>query len=181
MLVLAIFLVAASLVFLAAKRRGSAQIANTGGPALRDMFLSLTPADAGITPPPAPNGVWAAAMDMSFPNGSATLVFTVDGAASLYFSSGGGVIGGEAHEKVRKAATRFVQAAEACSSHMANGSPMPLPAQGRVRFYAHSRSGLLVSQELPEDSVTAAGSDYSACFAAANDVITELRQSGPDA
>ena len=147
-LVLLALLVIGSVLFVLAKKRLSVRETSGAGLALREMFLTLSPQDAGVTPPDTPLGVWAAAMDLSFANGTATLVTTIDGAASLYYSSGGGVIGGEAHDQVRAAAARFVAAVEQCSPHLPCGKPEALPAAGHVRFYAHSRSGLLRSAEV---------------------------------
>ena len=180
-LVLLALLVIGSVLFVLAKKRLSVRETSGAGLALREMFLTLSPQDAGVTPPDTPLGVWAAAMDLSFANGTATLVTTIDGAASLYYSSGGGVIGGEAHDQVRAAAARFVAAVEQCSPHLPCGKPEALPAAGHVRFYAHSRSGLLRSAEVSEEALSDNSHPLAPCFAAAHDVITQLRQSGPAA
>lgn len=48
--------------------------------------------------------VFGVIMDTTFASGTVTLVALADGTASLYASTGGGVIGGGAHERVAVAA-----------------------------------------------------------------------------
>ena len=179
--VLVVVAIGAAAVILTKHRRPSRAGGQNAGAALRQMFLTMAPADAAATPPETTHGVWATAMDLSFDNGSATIISTIEGAASLYTSTGGGVIGGEAHERVRTAAVRFVQAVESCASQMSTGPIQSLPAPGHVRFYAHSRAGLLHSAEVTERELEGGTSPLAPCYVAAQDVITELRLSGPDA
>jgi hypothetical protein len=47
-------------------------------------------------------------METGYPEAAATLVSLADGTASIYFSSGGGVIGGGPHDTIAAAARRFV-------------------------------------------------------------------------
>jgi hypothetical protein len=186
LLLLVILMLRIVAIFVHGRRASSpaaaeARAAEAQGPALRDMFLGMSAADAGATPPNTKYGGWAAAMDLSFDNGSATIVSTINGAASLYTSTGGGMIGGEAHEQVRAAAAGFVQATESCAVHMTAGPIQPLPSPGHVRFYAHARSDLLHSAEVPEQELASGKHPLSPCFRAGHNVVTQLRQLGPDA
>src|SRR5438477_9066890 len=63
---------------------------------LRHRALHLAPEEVGIHP--SGDTPWGIVMDTTYPEGSASLVALEDGTASLYFSGGGGVIGGHAHE-----------------------------------------------------------------------------------
>ena len=74
-----------------------------GLPALRLQALSVERGPAGIPAPPPNALVWGLLMEMGFPNGTATLFALADGTTSLYYSSGGGVLGGQGHEAVRRA------------------------------------------------------------------------------
>ena len=47
-------------------------------------------------------------MEMAFPEGAATLVSLADGTTSMYTSTGGGVIGGGAHDAVVQAGRAFL-------------------------------------------------------------------------
>ena len=64
---------------------------------LRRMVLDLDPVAAPTTELPR---VWGALMDTGYPNGTATVVCLVDGTTSLYTSTGGGILGAGAHERV---------------------------------------------------------------------------------
>ncbi len=80
---------------------------------MRDRALGMTPADLGLAPSAARPHVFCAVMETGYEEGVATLVAVADGSVSLYFSKGGGVIGGGSHESVRGAAAAFLDAAEA--------------------------------------------------------------------
>src|SRR5690348_17043141 len=66
---------------------------------LRNQILTLDPARAGF----AGQALWGCVMDTGYPSGAATLVCLSDGTTSLYTSTGGGMIGGGAHEQVVRA------------------------------------------------------------------------------
>src|SRR6267378_1323490 len=83
------------------------------------------PAGAAATEP------WGVLMDSSFKDGgSYTVVAIADGSASIYLSSGGGFIGGVAHENVRKAAKAMVDTAKTFQPKMAATTSYPLPKGG---------------------------------------------------
>jgi len=142
--------------------------------ALREMFLALTPEKAGIPPGDGAN-VWGAAMDWSSEGLTATLVSLSTGSASLYLSTGGGVVGGEAHQPVREAAQAFVESLGACSAGFTPDPAQDLPPAGQVRFYALARSGLLRSEAVAEAELAGGKHPLSPCFQAARGVIARLR------
>jgi hypothetical protein len=72
---------------------------------LRSMVLNLNPKDIGITKDNFPHPVFALLMETGYPEGSFTLSSVADGSTSLYFSNGGGIIGGGEHENVHKASS----------------------------------------------------------------------------
>src|SRR4051812_47928164 len=75
---------------------------------LRDQALHATRATFGLDAMTAPMEPWGVVMETGFPEGSFTLVALSDGNASIYLSSGGGYLGGGAHETIRKAAQAMV-------------------------------------------------------------------------
>lgn len=176
--VLVAILVVAALVW-RSRARKSAATELAGGPALRLMFLGLQPGSPPAEPPATPLGVWGAAMDLALSNGSATVVSTLNGDASIYFSSGGGILGGVGYDTVRSAAQAFVSAAEDCATNLSPGPPQSLPQPGNVRFFAHSRSGLLHSAEIAETDVQEPDHPLFPCYRAAQEVITRLRLASP--
>jgi hypothetical protein len=124
---------------------------------------------------PAPGAAWGLLMETGFEEGAVTLVALRDRNASLYFSSGGGMIGGAAHGRVRRAAEEVVRAAERHRGAMQATEAFPLPALGRVRFYLLTGEGVLTFEAAEEEL----GNDRSALsplFHAAHEVIAGLRE-----
>jgi len=90
-------------------------------------------------------------METAYPEAVATLVAFADGTTSLYFSSGGGTIGAGEHATVRMASEEFLRIA---GDHVDKFTPTkeyPLPQQGRVRFYVHTRDGVLTADRDEQD------------------------------
>jgi hypothetical protein len=141
---------------------------------MRSQALSIEREPAGIPAcsPDAP--VWGVLMEMGVRNGSATLLALADGTTSLYFSSGGGVIGGQGHESVRRANASLLAEANRLVSLLTPTTDYPLPAAGTTNFYARTDSGVLTGggadEELGRDR-----HDLSSLFLAGHAVLTELR------
>lgn len=68
---------------------------------LRTMVLNLSPKDIGLNKDNFPHSVFAIMMETGVAEGSYTLSSIADGSTSLYFSNGGGIIGGGEHQSVR--------------------------------------------------------------------------------
>lgn len=117
---------------------------------------------------------WAVIMDMGFPEGAASLVCLADGNASLYFTTGGGVIGGFAHEKVRLASIAFVQMAKGYREQFSSVKAFPLPVEGRTIFYVRV-DGSLLRAEASENDLGEGRHPLSKLFYAGQEVITQLR------
>ena len=90
-------------------------------------------------------------METGYPKAVASLVAFVDGTTSLYFSSGGGMLGAGTHESVRKASTMFLRFANEHVAKFAPASDYPLPEKGRVRFYVHTFDGVLTAERDEQD------------------------------
>ena len=101
-------------------------------------------AERGVAAPvEVADTVLGAIAELGQGGGWALIVGFPEGAASMYLSSGGGVIGGEAHEAVRGAAAEFCAAAAASLSELPPGDvPDPGPGDGRVRFSVLTPAGL---------------------------------------
>src|SRR5688500_2170420 len=140
---------------------------------LRDRALALTAADAGLVA--SEGAAWGIVADLGVGNGTATVVALADGTASLYLSSGGGIIGGGEHASVRAAAQAAVAAADEARAHLVRAGVATLPPDGHVRLYVHAGTQLLRSDELNADSLAAGGHPLSRLFHAVNDVITQVR------
>lgn len=156
------------------ERTGSAAKSDGSGAAasMRLRALAGSPTEFGITPV---EGVWGVLMEMGFPEGWATLVALSDGNASLYLSSGGGVIGGGYHEKVKRAASSLCGLAEKLGRVGPVVTAFPTPGPGRIRFYVLTTEGVQTVEE-SEDELGAGAHRLSPLFMAGHEVITELRQ-----
>lgn len=75
---------------------------------LRERALHASRTALGLPVPPKPAEAWGAIMDWGVTNGTATIVAFSDGSASVYWSSGGGSIGGQSHESISNAAKKMV-------------------------------------------------------------------------
>ena len=145
---------------------------------LREQAFTISPHGLGL----AQRGgarVWAVLMETGYPDAVASLVTIADGTTSLYFSNGGGIIGAGQHAPVRAAAERFIAVANASVAHMANADSHPLPAIGRVRFYARTHDRLLTA-EADETELGDGRHPLSTLFHAGHAVIAALREATPD-
>ena len=118
--------------------------------------------------------VWGAVMDMAFPDGVASLISLEDGTTSLYTSTGGGVIGGGAHQPVVEATQAFIQAV---SEHVSQFSPTDsddLPGPGHVRFHALGYDARRVA-DAEESDLQTRTNDLWPLYYAGHQVITALR------
>ena len=88
-----------------------------GTPALRRMLLSAKPSDFGLTPTAELPRVWAAMMEMRLGKADVSLVAVAEGSTSLYFSRGGGIIGGGEHDSVRAANHKWLVAIDRFCNH----------------------------------------------------------------
>jgi hypothetical protein len=67
-----------------------------------------------------------------------------DGSASVYFSTGGGYIGGKGQEPIRIAAERAVDAARLVQLPQSPTTTFPLPEQHGVFFYLLTDAGVFM-------------------------------------
>ena len=79
---------------------------------LRGMAFSATPEQLQLSLPADKTVVFGVIMDWGIDTATATVVSYQTGDASMYLSSGGGVIGGGQHQNVSSAAKQFVNLAQ---------------------------------------------------------------------
>jgi hypothetical protein len=139
---------------------------------LRARLLRGTASQFSIEPVA---GVWGVLMETGYPDAAATLVALGDGTASLYFSSGGGVIGGGPHPSINAAARRLVEIAGRHVSELSPATEFPLPSNGDVRFYVLTTKGVLQGGAR-EETLGEGSHSLSEVFFAGHDVITGLRE-----
>jgi hypothetical protein len=141
---------------------------------LRQQALSIQRTEIDIPAPHPEAPVWGILMEAGYPDGTATLFALSDGTTSLYLSSGGGVIGGHAHQSVLEANAEFLDTANQYYQHLEPTESFPVPAEEQTRFYVLTDSGVLGGAGL-EDDLGYSRHPLSPLFHAGHRVITELR------
>lgn len=140
---------------------------------LRQMALSATHEQLGLETSDK-NKVFGILMDWDLGDGIATVTAYETGDASMYLSSGGGVIGGGQHDNVRQAVFPYVQLGQEFLSKSKKTDSTPLPDKDCVRFYLLTNKGTYYAQEKMKN-IENESSDWSRLFEEANKVLTELR------
>ena len=139
---------------------------------LRERSLTSPAADFGA---PAGAEAWLAAMEIAMPDVTMSLICGWDGTASVYMSTGGGVIGAGEHEAVARAAQTFVAEAGAWVDDMLPLPDLSYPGVGRVRFFARRADRCYVIEadqaELVDGMV-----ELSGLYTLGQSVITHVRR-----
>lgn len=141
---------------------------------LRNQTLTATRTAFGLDVPATPTTPWGVVMEKGVPEGSYTLVALTDGNASIYLSSGGGSIGGGAHETIRKAAQAMVALAATFQPQATATKEFPLPRNGQTIFYLLTDSGTFTFSA-SEQALGEERHPWSPLFHAGHEVIGQYR------
>ena len=144
------------------------------GPDLRNMVLTLDPAEVAMAPTEALPHVWGMVMDIGAEHGWASLVTLADGTTSLYTSGGGGVIGGGAHQPVVEVSRHLLDLVEANLSLFEETEDLDPPGNGQTRFLVLTYQGTL-GGSAPTEELTSLKGPLAPLFVSANDLLTALR------
>jgi hypothetical protein len=142
---------------------------------LRNMAFAVTPDQLGLSLPFEKTVVYGAIMDWGIDSATATIVSYQTGDASLYLSSGGGVIGGGQHKNVNRAAKKFVLTAQNLLNQTTKAETTPLPEKDMVLFYLLTNKGIYVGQERMKN-IDNNSSPWMKLFEEGNNVLAELRK-----
>lgn len=142
--------------------------------AIRNKLLSLDPQTVDISATPEHPRVWGVLMEFIVAGSVVTLAGLVDGTSSLYFSSGGGILGSGNHPKVGTAARELVGKAESALESFRIVREYPFPDEGLIRFYALTFNGILMAECLDKD-VKDPLLGFSGLYEAAQDLITQVK------
>ena len=142
---------------------------------LRAQALSVESAALGLTSSPGFPHVWGIIMETGYPSAVASLVAFADGTVSLYFSTGGGVIGAGEQTSVRATMEPFFALAEARWKGLAGGASTPLPGIGRVQFILRTFEGTR-SAEAAEHALVEGHHELSPLFHAGHAMIAAIRE-----
>lgn len=113
-------------------------------------------------------------MEVGIESGIFTLSAFSTGDASLYFSTGGGILGGIGHENVREVSKQFIEESRDFLEYMELVDEYPLPEYGRVRFYIITDDGVW-GADYSESEIAKRGHLMAPLYYAADDLVTELR------
>ncbi len=142
---------------------------------LRNMAFTATPGQLGLTFPSDKTIVYGVIMDWEMGGATASTVAYQTGDASLYLSSGGGIIGGGQHQKVNSAAKQFVGLAQTFLGKTTKTEAKTLPSTDEVKFYFLTNKGVFVGQEQMKNFENNS-SGWLELFEEGNRVLTELRK-----
>src|SRR5258707_9286453 len=141
---------------------------------LRHQALVASRPEIGISLP-REKPVWGLLMETGYPSAAVTLFALSDGTTSLYFSNGGGILGGHSHQNVRLANAAFIEVSNQFWKQMNRCESFPSPETGQTIFYGLTDSGVLTASGA-EDDFGYGRHPLSQLFHAGHAVIAELRQ-----
>ena len=120
------------------------------------------------------NGVYGILMEIGLDNGSASLVSFNTGETSLYFSTGGSVIGASRYDSVRAAAIKFVAMADDFATRAPATLVYPGPKRGEVQFYFLTKQAVL-RRIFSEKELQSPVDPFHRLYLAGQSVISQLR------
>lgn len=111
---------------------------------LRQLMLLGSRSKFGLAQTSKPTEPWGVLMDWGMQGGTATVVTMSDGSASVYFSTGGGYIGGKGQEPIRIAAQKAVENAKLAQLPAQPTTAFALPEKHGVYFYLLTDAGVFL-------------------------------------
>ena len=142
---------------------------------LRISSLRALPRDIGLSLSEKDSIVYGVVMDLDIDGNTATVAAYMSGEASLYLSTGGGIVGGGAHAKVASAAKRFVALAQAQIIGRTIVTKYPAPSNGEVIFYIISTKGVYAVKG-NEDALSRGEGALSDLFNSGQEVLSNLSE-----
>lgn len=142
---------------------------------MRQRALETTPESLGAAGDVKDDQPYGVLMEMGMPDSTVTLACFANGDASLYYQTGGGMMGGIAHEPVRKAVKEFIGLAQKALSKMSRATSLPVPDLGKVRFYALTPRGILAA-ESDREALGQTQNEFATLFYSGQEVVTQMRQ-----
>jgi hypothetical protein len=141
---------------------------------LRSLALNMSADTLGITLPSDKIVVYGVVMDWNMGKAIATLTAFQTGDASLYLSSGGGILGGGPRPSVNSVARQLVAAASEYIDKARKTETTPLPGSNEIRFYLLTNKGTYEVREEMKNFENKT-SPWLGLFNEANNVLTALR------
>lgn len=140
---------------------------------LRNRIFSLNPTEVGLSPSDHTQQVWGVIMEKGYDVGFATLVSLADGTTSLYYSTGGGLIGSSIYNPLAGASKALVAEAENHLDQLHLTTVFTLPDIGKVRFYLLTYRGILTA-EIGEIELSTGDYALSPLYQHAQETLAQL-------
>lgn len=128
-----------------------------------------------LTRVPEPDEPSVVIMDAYVGEAVVSVMSSAGGDASLYYSTGGAMIGGQGHANVRAAAIAFAEEAGRQQKEMQPVTAFPYPAAGMVRFYLRTRASVLVA-EAAESELEKGTHPLSPLYTKGWEVVNQFRK-----
>ena len=141
---------------------------------MRTMCLGIKPEQLGLQLPKNETKVFGIVMDWGMDNATASLCSFQTGDASLYLSSGGGIIGGGQHQNVKKSAIDFISNSQSYLTYSVATKTTDLPSNDEVFFYFLTNKGTFLAKDKMAN-IENKKSQLTNLFDEANKVLTQLR------
>jgi hypothetical protein len=144
------------------------------GKELRLLALTTSAGTLGFIPEKNYPNIYGIITDWNIDDQTASIFAMKDGTASLYTTSSFGIIGGQGHDTVRKAAQEYVKAAGQYYEKSKSVSSYPYPESGKVNFFFLTYDGVRLCIG-DEDGINNGSDRTTPLFAAAQDLLTALQ------
>jgi len=141
---------------------------------LREQLFKLNPKTLDITPSEDLPRVWGFMMEMVVSQTWINLVCIADGTVSIYFGTGGGIIGAGEHNSVRTAARECLKKSEEVLEHLKKFDPVHLQNEETIKFHVLTYDGVR-SDEAETNEINNGKHYLSELHNYAQNVITEVR------
>lgn len=145
--------------------------------ALRRVALTSKSVDVFGETGMHPQAIWGVVMDITYDDGTVTVVSLVDGTASLYVSTGGGIVNAGEAEHIAGLSSTIASGGGTFFARYGRdvtGEP-PVPANDHVHFYFLSDAKLLKSDEFSEDELAGDSLPLSPLFQAMHVLISQMQ------
>lgn len=143
---------------------------------LRTAALHRKVSELSLDVDPSSNQPYGVVMDWNVGQATSTIVSFATGDASMYYSTGGGWLGGYSVDKVNNASKQFVIAANAYVDKLSKVTDYPMPPVGFMRFYIITPQGVYGSGDVDSDTLKKDDIDFSWLNDAAQYLIFEISQ-----
>ncbi|HEX3072546.1 MAG TPA: hypothetical protein VHP30_02930 [Ignavibacteriales bacterium] len=141
---------------------------------MRDLAFSITPDKLHLNMKEMENQIYGTLIEFKLESAFVTIAAFISGDASIYFSSGGGFIGGFAYDTIKNSAIRLNRIANEYLCDAKLTTNFDIPKDEEVKFYFLTSQGIYLIED-DRKKINRFRSKYSSLFVIGNDIITGYR------